>query len=304
MDLGGEGARAVNPTETLPAFARRWCDDAATFPPGLAPLSDAVPAHAEHRRAPYGELVGPLVVAASSLDDLAALLADTAPDTARDLSLTFPGGPQAVPGVVEHAAELPVRLSALEVAVPDGLSPAEVLSALDRAMVPSSVDVFVELPRDERRTPLLTALPGTRYLAKFRTGGVTAAMHPGPGELADAVASVVRSGVPFKATAGLHHAVRHTDPATGFEQHGFLNLLLATVGALRGADVAELAAVLADTDTASVADRVRALDEPALTEARAVFRSFGTCSITDPLHDLLALGLLPPSVAPGAERTA
>ena len=37
-------------------------DDAAIFPPGNAPLEEAVPAHREHRAAPYGDLVGPFVV--------------------------------------------------------------------------------------------------------------------------------------------------------------------------------------------------------------------------------------------------
>ncbi|MDT7588257.1 MAG: hypothetical protein QOE32_5807, partial [Pseudonocardiales bacterium] len=48
----------------LPAFARRWCDDAAVFPPGLMSLVDAVPAHLRHEAAGYAELVGPLILAA------------------------------------------------------------------------------------------------------------------------------------------------------------------------------------------------------------------------------------------------
>jgi hypothetical protein len=34
-----------------------------------------------------------------------------------------------------------------------------------------------------------------------------------------AIAAVVAAGVSFKPTAGLHHALRNTDPETGFEQH-------------------------------------------------------------------------------------
>ena len=47
-------------TSAFPAFAKGLCDDAAIFPPGLAPLAEAVPAHVRHVNSPYAELVGPL----------------------------------------------------------------------------------------------------------------------------------------------------------------------------------------------------------------------------------------------------
>src|SRR5690606_25472240 len=97
-----------------------------------------------------------------------------------------------------------------------------------------------------------------------------------------------------KATAGLHHAVRTTDPETGFHQHGFLNLLLATDAALNGRPVADLVAVLADRDAPAVADRVADLGDARTAAARALFLSFGTCSITEPVAELTDLGLLRP----------
>ena len=75
-------------------FARALLDDAAMFPPGLAPLAEAVPAHRRHESAPYAGLVGPLVAAADALDELAGLL--PAGDGPRlPLTVTVPGGPAA-----------------------------------------------------------------------------------------------------------------------------------------------------------------------------------------------------------------
>lgn len=62
----------------------------------------------------------------------------------------------------------------------------------------------------------------TRYQAKFRTGWMSAEQYPDDAGLASAIRAVVDAGVPFKATAGLHHAVRSIDPETGLEQHGVL----------------------------------------------------------------------------------
>jgi hypothetical protein len=110
-------------------------------------------------------------------------------------------------------------------------------------------------------------------------------------ELAAAVVALTRAGLPFKATAGLHHAVRNTDPQTGFEQHGFLNLLTAVDAALAGADEARVERLLAERDPERVAAQARAAGARA-SSVRGQFRSFGTCSITEPLEELVVLGLL------------
>ncbi|NYE10335.1 hypothetical protein [Actinomadura citrea] len=277
-------SRFATPPFTLPRFALGLCDDAAVFPPGLAPLADAVPAHRDHRAAAYAGLVGPLVLPATALDALYPLLGGEP----LDVSITAPNGPCEAAKAVGVAADLPVEVRGLEVAVPPGMDPEEFFRVLGRPGVP----VYVEIPRDERRPAFIEAVAARGDRAKFRTGGVKAHLYPGPDELAAAVTAVVAAGVPFKATAGLHHPVRNTDPETGFHQHGFLNLLLATDAALGGRPDAELAAVLADRDAPSVAARVAELGEARTAAARARFLSFGTCSITDPLTELADLGLL------------
>lgn len=292
----------------VPAFAVGLCDDAAVFPPGLMPLPDAVPAHRRHRAAPYAAMVGPLILAAPALDALPPLLADVPdagdPGGRLDLSITAPAGPEQVPGALAAVAGLPVDVRALEVAVPPEPAPAAFLDALER--VHQDVPVYVEVPRDERRPEIIAMLADRGHRAKFRTGGIKADLYPDPAELGAAVAAVVRAGVPFKATAGLHHAIRNTDPETGFDQHGFLNLLLAADAAADGAGAADLAELLADRDGAAVAARVAALgaDAGRTAAARARFVSFGTCSITDPLTELAELGLVPAATAQSGGTTA
>jgi hypothetical protein len=261
----------------IPALFAGLCDDAAVFPPGLASLPDAISAHDAYGKAWYADLVGPLVLAAPALDALGDLLGPR--ETPLPVAVTLPGGPDRLPAVLDAVKTLPVELQALEIAVPEGMGPAGLLDALSAATAP----VYVEIPRDDRRLPLLRALAGTGHRAKFRTGGVRADLYPTEHELAGAICAAIDAGVPFKATAGLHHALRNTDPETGFEQHGFLNLLLAA------ADPDHAEAHLAERDGDVVAGLVRDLADG----VRARFTSFGTCSVTDPLTELAALGLLP-----------
>jgi hypothetical protein len=150
--------------------------------------------------------------------------------------------------------------------------------------VPSGTRLFIE-----RSAPPIDLPPDVAL--KLRTGGETADAFPDDARLAAALADALARGLRFKLTAGLHHAVRHTDPATGFEHHGFLNVVLAVHAALTESGD-DLAVTLAERDASVVAAGVANLDEAARGLVRSRFLSLGTCSITDPIGDLRGLGLV------------
>jgi hypothetical protein len=93
----------------------------------------------------------------------------------------------------------------------------------------------------------------------------------------------------FKATAGLHHAVRSNG------EHGVLNLLAAVVFA------GDEEAALGETDAAAFALdphafswRGRVATGAELERVRrGLFHSIGSCSFFEPIEELGALGMLP-----------
>ncbi|HYH27603.1 MAG TPA: hypothetical protein VEA19_02370, partial [Actinomycetota bacterium] len=92
------------------------------------------------------------------------------------------------------------------------------------------------------------------------------------------------------------------DRATGREQHGFVNIVGASVLALDDLLTAdELQAVIADGDPGAFGlepDGFRWHDHHAATGSvessrRDLLVSYGSCSFTEPTDDLRELGLLP-----------
>ncbi|HUG74775.1 MAG TPA: hypothetical protein VMM81_03775 [Acidimicrobiia bacterium] len=158
-----------------------------------------------------------------------------------------------------------------------------------------------DLERSLRSLASAREASGRSLGAKIRTGGVTEDAFPPPEAVAGFLIACRDLGLPLKATAGLHHPVRHRDAATGFVHHGFLNLLAAAAFAIDGAALDEVTAVLADDDAAAFAlipagltwrDRRAGVD--ALTAARSsLLRAYGSCSVREPVDDLTALGVLP-----------
>jgi len=276
-------------TMTISPLLKRLCDDAALFPPGNAPLGDALPAHDHHLASNYAGLVGPFVFPAGRLSELATaeIPVDNQPAKILDISLTVPGIEALADATLRLRSINRTRLAAIELAPADDDSVSDVVSAL----APFDVPAYVEIPRDDRRPTFIDGLAGTGIHAKFRTGGVSADKYPDENELAAAIRAVIDGGIAFKATAGMHYAIRNTDAETGFEQHGFLNVLLAVHRGLDGAGTREIAEVLANRDGQMIASTLQGLDAERQRRIRSIFRSFGTCSIADPLADLTNLQL-------------
>jgi hypothetical protein len=270
-------------------------DDAAIFPPGDAPLEEAVPEHRAHLAGPYAAMVGPFVVSDTRLPQLAALV-DPGGDPLR-VTVVVTGGAGAIEPAYRWATAPGLEVAGIEVALRDlddlAGSARRVVAALTR--LGAEVPAYVE-------PPLVPGTPAHGWLAaldevasadlrlKLRTGGVSADAFPSEETVATAVGAALDRELPFKCTAGLHRAVRHRAEETGFEHHGFLNVLLATRAALDGEDVT---GALAERDPAVVVSRLEETGSDGLLRARRWFTSFGCCGVRDPYDDLVSLALVP-----------
>ncbi|SEM30631.1 hypothetical protein [Streptacidiphilus jiangxiensis] len=295
----------MRPAHLVPPLFAGFCDDAALFPPGNAPVADAVPMHRAHRAAWYAPLVGPFLVGADRIAEVGAAAEETGgADLPLDVSLVVRSGPAGLAAALDETAKWPgLHLVGVELGPDADGSMAEAAArgcaALDRELPGQHIHAAVELRRDAGGATglglALDVLAGSPYRAKYRTGGLESQAFPGAEELAAFITGCASRELGFKCTAGLHHAVRHTDPATGFTHHGFLNILLATHFAVQGADAVAVAEVLADHGADGLAAVAADLTDEQVERARRAFTAYGTCSLLEPLEDLTDLGLLPPA---------
>lgn len=271
------------------ALFARLVDDAAMFPPGNAPVVQAVAAHRQLREAGYAPLIGPLVVPDEQLAAVGRTALRQAPG-AVEVSVVSTGGAgglvalagRTIEGVHVVAVESALRdLDDLEGNVARVASAARELDA--------SVAVFVEIPYAPGWEAAVAEVEAGGLLGKIRTGSPDDSGTPSYAQLAEQLRVLVEADLAFKATAGLHHA----QPIPGADadrpvQHGFLNVLAAVEALVGGASVEDAVAVLRQVDPAAIA----AWTDDTVDRVRRRFRSFGCCGVLDPVGDLVALGLV------------
>jgi hypothetical protein len=302
---------STDPVRTPTGLVDLLIDDAAVFPPGLAPLDEAVPAFRRIRASALHRYVGPFLLPAGAWREVLPLLDDESPiplvlicrrDDAADP--TDPAGDlaSAVRGLARAAG---VHVVGVEVAMPAGVTdPTATLAAVD-ALVAKDQAVTVEIDGTDpdRALAALAALrhAGRRDLrGKFRTGGTRPQDSPDVAVLAEVIAATTGRRLPIKFTAGLHHAVTGNHGPGGSVQYGVLNVIFA-VHRAAGADARagsvparRIVAALQSDDPDELAAQAISLRPDQVRAVRSVFTSFGCCGVTEPLAELTALGVIAP----------
>jgi hypothetical protein len=275
----------------FPPLLARLVDDAALFPPSGASVTETVKTYLAARRAPYAGLIGFLLCPISRLGALVSVLRKARPARPVTLSLVADTGlgglPKAISTALDNVKLLDLRM--IEVPAPSDVDSNWLVQLTE--FVPDDVVRVVE-PRRGRPE----WLTGVRRVAeagcwpKLRCGGTSVESFPTVEEVADFLAIATGTGSPFKATAGLHHAVRHHDKNTGLTHHGLLNMLIGTAHAVSGASAHD---ALRSTVAAALAAEAGALSKETSRVVREVFACYGSVSLSTPVAELVRLGLLP-----------
>jgi hypothetical protein len=278
------GQRAEPPAER--ALFQGLFDDAAVFPPGLAPLSRAVASHVARRSTSWADLVGPLLLPPSAIGEFLRIRRPHQMDVAlvgrlgTDLTL-----------IDDALSRLDADAEVGPAAVEIGWSP-----DWHRALT-WGVSLCIEVPRGIEQESALSDIQEHadqrhRLRAKYRTGSTPEQLVPTPTDLATFIRACIDHDLSFKLTGGLHRAISHTT-AGGEEQFGFLNVIAATRWALaHGAEVPEMGSILCQRDPVPILDIITRMSQADASVVRAFFTAYGCCEVKDPVADLAAFELI------------
>lgn len=293
--------------QSLRMLLSETIDYAGLFPPASLPMSAAVRNYAAYRASEHRWLLGRFVLPVARLEEFEAAAqpylsigSDAEPwrlsalvGTALDLDL------DAI-HAFNHRHAATTVIDTLELKA----SSIEEIETAARLLPPSLV-TYVEIPVHEDPRALIAAIAQHGMRAKVRTGGVTPDLFPSPDDLVRFMEACVAEGVPFKATAGLHHALRgeyrltyEPDSSTA-TMFGFLNVFVAAAFLEVGLDAGDALHILTETDLDAFRfdderlfwrDRWISTDALLLPQRLAI--AFGSCSFDEPVDDLKAFNLL------------
>lgn len=287
----------------LRALLEGIVDYAGLFPPAALDMRTAVANYAEYRHCANAWMLGRFVVPVTRLQEIEgalpwvheggagwALSAVSGDDILGDLERVQAFNARAPEGR---------RIDTIEakLATPDAI-------ANGGRVAQAGFSVFAEIPVRDDPARLVSAIREAEINAKMRMGGVTADAFPPAEHVVRFMSRCMEADVPFKLTAGLHHAICAEYPLT-YESNaargamfGYLNVFLAAVALRQGARKGEIMALLRERDARAFSITDDAVSwrplrfttgELAETRERAAV-AFGSCSFREPVDDLRSLG--------------
>jgi hypothetical protein len=300
-------AEEAETVTVLKALLAGVVDYAGLFPPAGVDMAVAVQNYAAYRARDDSWILGRFVLPVGRLDDFGTQLRMLGDQVGSEWRLSVLLGTD-IDGDVDRVRRFDREHRGR--ACVDSLEGKLVtVGAMQRAAdaADSAFAIFAEIPSDGDVESLIDAAKRLGVNAKIRTGGVTADVFPPPDVVLRFIRCCVDAGVAFKATAGLHHAVRgeyrltyDTVAPTGM-MFGFLNVMLAAGAIAEGRSDAEALALLEERDPAAFTATEATIgcrdfkfgEEDARALRDRLLVSFGSCSFTEPVEELRALVLLP-----------
>ncbi len=284
-------------------------DYAGLFPPAGLAMDAAVRNYNSYISGEHSWMLGRLIVPAVRLEEYADNVRNAGIDaSAWSLSvLATPADTAPVgrfnTGADESGAGGIGSIDTIEVKAPNAREIQDTAQVFGK-----NYQLYFETPPETWRS-LLPAIGVARARAKIRTGGEAAAAIPEESRVLEFLRIASERRVAFKATAGLHHPLRgmqrltYKPDSAEAVMHGFVNVFCAAVLLWQEPDLRQEAAwMLGERDADAIT-----MDEMSMTwhnsgvtltaeqiqQAREQFCiSFGSCSFTEPIEDLRALGWL------------
>lgn len=272
-------------------------DYAGLYPPANLSLQSAANNYLQYGRGEYRLALGRFIINLDRLEELRS----AAGDSLSSLSLSVIGSEDADWASLAAHVDAGFHIETVEVKCNDPHAIERLTKSLSH-----HVETYFEVPLNSSNQAALKAIHAAGARVKIRMGGVVREAIPVVRDVAAMLKTLADLRLPFKATAGLHHPLRSTQPLTYEPQcpsavmHGFVNLT-AAAGLLHfGGTVDEAEQLLADEDITAwhvTEDSLRWRDRTWTTDQLATVRrqflvSIGSCSFEEPVHDLKSLGWL------------
>lgn len=312
--------------EAAKALTKGLIDYAGLFPPAKLDMAPAVENFARYLRSAEAPMLGRFVCPAARLGEVTRAGQMLMPGTFATSGypeMAGDGEPWRISAIVPHDSATPLAESLEHIrefnhrhedesqglAIVDAIeTPLKQVSDADALLdaVPEQLAIAMEIPvaQNDDIRGYIAALAGTGAAAKIRCGGITAdAMLPA-GPIVSFMQACRTAGVPFKCTAGLHHALPgqyrltyEDNPPMGPMQ-GFVNTFVAAIliGA-KAIDEDTALELMAETNGSNfvLSDQHIGWKEHTVPVATAVEQrnrfalSYGSCSFDEPTQELAEL---------------
>lgn len=293
----------------LDSLLPRLIDYAGLFPPAGLGMDAAVRNYDSYRNGRQSWMLGRFIVPAQRLAEYEDTVRTTGVDaSAWSLSVLASSGEAELLARFNTGADESGRggCGSIDVLEVKAASAREIQDAAKA--FGGKYQLYFETPL-ERSATLLPAIAVARGRAKIRTGGEVPSAIPDESRVLEFLRIASERRLPFKATAGLHHALRGPQRLTyepGSEtavMHGFLNVFCAAVLLWHNQDQRQEAAWMLgerDSDAITMGDGTMTWLNSGVSLTAEQMRiaherfciAFGSCSFTEPVEELETQGWL------------